>query len=153
MHFKLQSAIVIQQHPGAKTKNLDGMIASEWMEKYSKTNKAPKIILSDFSSEEAQIIADGALYYQTSMGPQFVLAGIPTLQVGHETFEDILVRSRLCLSVTTVDEFISVINDLSDQQNTISQELILEGLGIKSNWLEIMEKVLNQSSELKSDRS
>ena len=140
--------IVIQQHPGAKTKNVDGIITSEWIEKYSKNNKAPKIILSDFSSDDAQIIADGAFYYQTSMGPQFVLAGIPTVQVGHKTFEDILVRTRLTSSVTTVDEFISVINSLSDQQKKISQEVIFEGLGIKPNWLEIMENAIKENAQL-----
>lgn len=134
--------IVIQQHPGAKSKNMDGNRVSSWIGKHSETRQAPRMILSDFSSDDAQIIADGALYYQTSMGPQFVLEGIPTIQVGHETFKDILVRNRLSPSVTDVDQLISVIDGLTHQKKEISREVILEGLGIKPNWLPILEEAI-----------
>jgi hypothetical protein len=134
--------IVIQQHPGAKSKNTDGNRISAWMSKYSETKQVPKIILSDFSSDEAQIIADGALYYQTSMAAQFVLADIPTVQVGHETFEDILVRNHLAPSVTDVGQFISVIDGLTHQKKEIPRGVIFEGLGIKSNWLSTLEKAI-----------
>lgn len=145
--------IVIQQHPGAKSKNIDGNMVSTWMGKHSETRQAPKMILSDFSSDDAQTIADGALYYQTSMGPQFVLAGIPTIQVGHETFEDILVRNQLSPSVTDVGQFISVIDGLSHQQKEIPREVILEGLGIKPNWLPTLEKAIKGNAEVVSKPS
>jgi len=44
--------IVIQQHPGAKSKNIDGNMVSAWMGKHSGTRQAPKMILSDFSSDD-----------------------------------------------------------------------------------------------------
>lgn len=145
--------IVIQQHPGAKSINLDGNRVSAWMAKHSETRQAPTMILSDFSSDDAQVIADGALYYQTSMGPQFVLAGIPTIQVGHETFEDILVRNQLSPSVTDVSQFISVIDDLTHQKKEIPREVILEGLGIKSNWLPTLEKAIKGNTEVISKQN
>lgn len=134
--------IVFQQHPGAKTKNIDRGIVENWISTHKERAQAPKIFLSDFNSDDAQTLADGALYYQTSIGPQFVLAGIPTIQVGHETYEDILVRNSLSPSVTSVDQFISVIDGLSHQQKKIPQEVILEGLGIKTNWLQTLETAL-----------
>lgn len=134
--------IVIQQHPGAKKENFDGNKVSAWMSKQNETLKVPKIIISDFSSDEAQIVADGALYYQTSMGPQFVLAGIPTIQIGHETFQDILVRNQLSPSVTNVGQLINVIDGLTHQNKQIPKEIILKGLGIKANWLENLEQAM-----------
>lgn len=137
--------IVIQQHPGAKSKNIDGKIVSEWIGKHSATKKAPKMILSDFPPDDAQVLADGALYYQTSMGPQFVLAGIPAVQVGHEKFADILVRNELVPSVTDAGQFISAINGITRQKNEIPRAVILEGLGIKPNWLQTLKEALNLS--------
>lgn len=140
--------IVIQQHPGAKTKNLDGNMVSEWIANNGGARQAPKVILSDFSSDDAQTLADGAFYYQTSMGPQFVLAGIPTVQIGHETFDDILVRNGLSPSVTKVDQFLSAIKGLSDESKEIPREAILKGLGIKSDWLEILEQTIKESKNI-----
>lgn len=145
--------IVVQQHPGAKSKNIDGNMVSSWIGKHSETRVAPRMILSDFSSDDAQTIADRALYYQTSMGPQFVLAGIPTIQVGHETFEDILVRNQLSPSVTDVDQLINVVDGLTHQKKEIPQEVIFEGLGIKSNWLPTLEKAIKGKAEVVSKQS
>ncbi len=139
--------IVIQQHPGAKSKNIDGNMVSAWIGEHGEKKQAPRIILSDFSSDDAQTIADGALYYQTSMGPQFVLAGIPTIQVGHETFEDILVRNRLSPSVTSVDQFISVIDGLAHQKKEIPRQVILEGLGINPDWLPALKTAITENAE------
>jgi hypothetical protein len=145
--------IVIQQHPGAKGKNIDGKRIAEWIGTQGKTRGAPTMILSDFSSDEAQIIADAALYYQTSMGPQFVLVGIPTIQVGHETFEDILVRNRLAPSVTDVGQFISAVDGVTSQRKEIPREVILEALGIKQDWLPTLEKAIQANSEVVSKQS
>lgn len=137
--------IVMQQHPGAKCKNIDGNLLLSWIEKHSEIKQAPRMILSDFSSDDAQTIADAALYYQTSMGPQFVLAGISTIQVGHKTFEDILVRNQLSPSVTDVDQLISVIGFMH-QKKEVPRKVIFEGLGIKSNWLQTLENAISQDS-------
>jgi hypothetical protein len=137
--------IVLQQHPGAKAKNIDRNLFEGWASKYRQTPHAPSVIISDSNSDDAQTVADGALYYQTSMGPQFVLAGIPTIQIGHETYEDILVRNRLSPSVTSVDQFIGVIADLNQQKKEVQRDVILEGLGIKQDWLQTLETALNLS--------
>ncbi len=133
--------IVLQQHPGAKKQNLDRNLLEDWLSK-QKNPHAPKVIISDFNSDIAQIVADGALYYQTSMGPQFVLAGIPTLQIGHETYEDILVKNRLCPSITSADQWNQVIDSLDQLNQEVPQEVILKGLGIKTDWLQILEKAI-----------
>jgi hypothetical protein len=87
------------------------------------------------------------------MGPQFVLAGIPTIQVGHETFEDILIRNQLSPSVTDVGQFISVIGGLTHQKKEISREVILKGLGIKTDWLPTLEKAIKGNDEVVSKPS
>lgn len=124
--------IVLQQHPAAKTLNRD-------------VNQCgSKIIISDFNSDEAQVLADVALYYQTSMGPQFILAGIPTIQIGHEPFQDILVKNGLCPSVTTSHHFLKALD--TQHQGEIPREIIFNGLGIKENWLEILKHSIKRQS-------
>lgn len=134
--------VVLQQHPGAKSQNLDRNLFEEWASKYGQTSHAPKIIISDFNSDDAQTLADQALYYQTSMGPQFVLAGISTIQVGHETYEDILVRNGLIPSVTRVDQLLEAIDSLNKQSKEVDRNVILKGLGIKQDWLQTLKTVI-----------
>jgi hypothetical protein len=101
---------------------------------------APKVVVSDVSSDDAQIVADAAMYYQTSMGPQFALAGIPTIQVGHETFEDILVKADLCPSVTDGERLLKEINQLD--RVDIDREAIYRGLGIKADWFQRLKAAI-----------
>jgi hypothetical protein len=139
-----QTLFVLQQHPAAKTKNLDGQNVSEWIEQHAKAGNCPKFIVSDFASDIAQIIADGALYYQTSMGPQFVLAGIPTAQIGHEPYEDILVRGALIKSITKKDQLIDTLNAFcraKQQGQEVQREVIERGLGIKHDWPQILSRM------------
>ncbi|MBA3816364.1 MAG: hypothetical protein H0X29_07565 [Parachlamydiaceae bacterium] len=138
--------LVIHQHPGAKAKNLDVNMTSEWINEYGKMKNAPKIIVSNFSTDDAQVVADAALYYQTSMGPQFVLAGIPTVQIGHETFQDILVKNHLSPSVTHVNQLVDVIGDLDHPKKEIQQAVILDSLGIRKNWLQIFKNAIGVNS-------
>ncbi|MBM3184408.1 MAG: hypothetical protein FJZ64_03790, partial [Chlamydiae bacterium] len=71
--FKSEKYLILfQQHPGAKEKNIDGNLMQN-----------TSLVLSPFTTEKAQILADVALYYQTSMGPQFAIAQIPAIQIGH----------------------------------------------------------------------
>ena len=119
------------------------------MDQQSTTQKAPRFIVSDFSSDEAQVLADGALYYQTSMGPQFVLAKIPTMQIGHKTYNDILVQNKLISSITDVDQSLCSLNSLTDNKQEIPQNVILEGLGIYPNYLEILEKTMKDCHSCK----
>lgn len=135
--------IVLQQHPGAKSKNLDRQAMQKWATENRESRHAPKVIVSDESSDEMQVTADMILYYQTSMGPLFVLAGIPVVQVGHKAYEDILIKRRLCLSVTNAKDFVNAISEASPAVSSAEQrEIIFRGLGIRGNWFEILEQAL-----------
>ena len=123
--------VVLQQHPGAKKENTDRVLA-----------EGHPLFISDFNSDNAQVLADAMLYYQTSMGPQFVLAGIPTIQVGHEVYRDILVRNNLCSVATTQDAFVRAITDL--KPNVEGREEIERGLGICPDWATRLEDAITQ---------
>lgn len=136
--------ILLQQHPGAKEKNLDASMLLEWINAHaSLAQHAPTLVVSDLSIEEAQILADGALYYQTSMAPQLVLAGIPTVQIGHETVEDLLVKNQWIPSVTHVREWIKVLDD-SIQMDCPSRDSLARELGFQENWLFFLEQALDR---------
>ena len=146
--------IVIQQHPGAKVKNQDGEQISAWLNEFGKKTEMPKIILSDFSSDNAQVIADAAFYYQTSMGPQFVLEGIPTVQIGHETYEDILVRNHLAPTVTSATQFARVVGNLeSGIKEKIQTDIILSSLGIREDWSDVLGQAIKDSISSKKSSS
>ncbi len=138
--------IVLQQHPGAKGKNIDRMQLEAWIKECGDAKGAPTIVISDQSSDEMQVVADGALFYQTSMGPLFALAGIPTLQVGHETFKDVLVRGGLCQSVTNASDFVKAASALKSVPVTEEQRrIIFKSLGIKEDWFRLFKLALQLS--------
>jgi hypothetical protein len=131
---------LLQQHPGAKEKNFDVKLVRQWLEQHGGTARIHQFFISEFNSDDAQVVADGMFYYQTSMGPQFVLAGIPTIQAGHNTYEDILVKNGLCSTVTNVDGLMSALARL--QENVLVEsgnEAIMQGLGISSDWANRLE--------------
>lgn len=138
--------ILIQQHPGAKIKNQDGQQVATWLKNFGNEKDMPKIMMSNFSSDHAQVLADAAFYYQTSMGPQFVLEGIPTIQIGHKAYDDILVRNHLAPTVTHAEGLANAIKDLEEKTNERPQQgLILHSLGIKENWPEELENAILES--------
>lgn len=146
--------IVVHQHPGAKAQNLDKLQVEAWLKEYGENPKAPKVVLSDLSSDNAQVLADAALYYQTSMGPQFALAGIPTIQVGHKKYEDILVRNSLNHTATSAAELIAAIAAANTSSKQESQrELIFKGLGIRSDWFNVLEKVVKEALPIATSSS
>ena len=140
--------IVMQQHPGAKKENIDGKQIEEWKKKYDKTPFAPTIIISNQTSDDMQILADAALYYQTSMGPAFALAGIPMIQVGnkeHEVYKDIIVKEKLCPSVITPSEFLRAIENIDTKITPLSEaqkSIIFTSLGIKKDWPTRLQQAL-----------
>lgn len=138
--------VILQQHPGAKEKNIDMELVHDWIHQYGQGDRVPKIFVSELNSEDSQIVADGMLYYQTSMGPQFVLAGIPTIQVGHNVYEDILVKNHLCSVATDVHGLLNAFAQL--QQNREIQsgyEAILDGLGINADWSDRLGHAIQES--------
>jgi hypothetical protein len=124
--------VVLQQHPGAKAQNLDGAAALE-----------SGMILSRVPSEEMLVAADVVLYYQTSMGPQFLLAGIPVIQVGHHVYEDILVRNHLAPAATSIAELIKALGE----KPQIAKTPLLRDLGIREDW---KERLTNRLSSIDS---
>ena len=136
--------ILLQQHPGAREKNVDGKLVREWLERQGPEAKVPPFFISALNSADAQVVADGMLYYQTSMGPQFVLAGIPTIiQVGHKTYEDILVRNGLCSTATDAGSLMHAFARLSkDAEAKSGSEAVMQGLGINPDWAKRLEDAI-----------
>ncbi len=133
--------ILLQQHPGAKAKNLDSFQLANWIEGNRDFNRAPQFFLSEWNTEEAQIVADKALYYQTSMGPQFIWSNIPTIQIGKEIYQDMLVKNQLCSTVTNEMELLDALKK-EDEKQTLSKEALIKALGIRDDWLKNFEEAL-----------
>ena len=107
--------------------------------------KTIPIFLSDFSSEEVQVVADAMLYYQTSMGPRFVLSGIPTIQVGHAVYEDILVEQRLCAVATDLCSFQNALSHLAANIDIESNyDALLHALSFTPDWRNRLEQSVDQ---------
>lgn len=134
---------ILHQHPGAKKENRDANMLLDWVSQHGAKENAPKLTISNFSPEEAQVVAQIALYYQTSMAAQFVLAGIPTAQIGHKPYLDLLVRNDLINSITNCDQFVETLNRLIHEREKIDQKVIFKALGIQRDWL---RRLLNEIS-------
>ncbi|CAF1072091.1 unnamed protein product [Rotaria sp. Silwood1] len=135
---------VLHQHPAAKKQNRDGLLFQEWL---SKNNHIQGILSTLKTSDQAQIIADAALYYQTSMAPQFVLLGLPTMQVGHEIYHDILVKFNLCYTATNTIELAVGLTSMKERSYSSdkiqqSKELIYNAIGYTSDWPKNLHRVI-----------
>ena len=58
----------MQQHPGAKIAGRDQKLLESWLKEHEGDMNSPQVIISQESTEDMQVLADAALYYQTSMG-------------------------------------------------------------------------------------
>lgn len=122
--------VVVQQHGGAKARNEEVKhlpIESQ--------NPSFTCVLSKLTTDEVQILADEVLYYQTSLIYQTRLAGIPVMQIGHDTFNDRLIKKSLCKSVTTAKSFLKELSPLlnsSFDEETSHQ--VQEAVGYDKNW-------------------
>lgn len=126
--------VLLQQHPGAKKENRDVLLFQKWLAEQEESSNLPKFIISDVSSKEALVLADAVFYYQTSMGPQFVLAGIPAVQIGHKVFEDVLVRGGFCSTVSSQNALSKALRELKKESKGFSEEGLKEKLGISPSW-------------------
>lgn len=135
---------LLQQHPGAKGQNIDGELLQKWK---SEEKGVVPFFVSGMSSEDSQVIADGILYYQTSMGPQFILAGIPTIQVGPEPYEDILVRNGLCAVATSSDGLQNALASLGERKGAELGAVERE-LGIHADWSDKLKSVVDSAISL-----
>ena len=99
------------------------------------------------NSDQAQIIPDAALYYQTSMAPQFSLLGLPTMQVGHEVYQDVLVKNKLChtannpielaIGLTEMKKKIGAVDDIQQRK-----ESIYNAIGCTSEWSNNLHRII-----------
>ena len=118
--------VFIQQHPrSVREGNRDGKLLE-------KTSTKQQVVISKAEFDEALAVADLALYYQTGANAKFVLSGIPTLQIGHETFSDILVKNGFCPSVTTAEQFEEVMK--SNFKMVPDETKIYQLLGVQPDW-------------------
>lgn len=130
--------LVVHRHPRASDEG-DKNKLERWLQQHQDHAHLPKIVISTLTSKEAQVVADTAFYYQTTMSPQFVLAGIPTIQIGHKTYADIPVELGLVPSVTSAD-MLAKACEIQDKKDV--KETLMQGLGIKVNWNDILKEAL-----------
>ncbi len=132
------TTFLIQQHPGAKEKNKE----QELIDKYIQENKAlPDISISSLTTEEALTVCDVAYYFQTSMSTTLVLAGIPAIQIGHESLVDQVVRSGLVQSATSKKSLKSALAQLSKGYPEPSS--LYQILGICTDWPSQLKNVFS----------
>ena len=66
--------------------------------------------------------------------------------MGHETYEDILVRNHLAPTVTNAAQFTRVIENLErGVKEKPQRELILSSLGIREDWSKVLEQAIKNS--------
>ncbi len=126
--------VLIQPLPDAQNQHRNREIIEAWTRKHP----TPQVVLSNIPAENAQVVADAVLYYKTRMAPQFVLAGIPTMHMGHEPCKDMLVNTGLIPSITTVEQFIGAMNP----DSTSWPEKVCNSLGINPDWLQILSSAI-----------
>lgn len=125
-----QYILLMQHHPGDKKREIDRNLSD-----------GCPIFVSKATSEEALILADAVLYYQTSMGPQCILAGIPAIQVGHDTYPDILIRNHLAPSATTQEDFTKAVEVCAKPEKCPK---LLDDLGISQNWRDRLKSAIDE---------
>jgi hypothetical protein len=131
---KLDSAeniVLMQHHPGDKKREIDLKLSGGF-----------PLIVSKTTSEESLLLADAVLYYQSSMAPQFALAGIPAIQVGHDTYPDILIRNNMAPSATTKEKFVEAVKACAKPK---TNGKLLADLGISPHWLAHLKSALSVS--------
>lgn len=130
--------VVIQQHPRSiREGNRDGKLLE-------KAKTGHEVVISKAEFDEVLAVADLALYYQTTANAKFMLAGIPTIQVGHETFLDILVKNGCCPSVTTAEQFKEVLKSNIKMEPDVAK--IYQLLGVQPDWRERFVAALKKDS-------
>lgn len=87
-------------------------------------------------------VAD-ALCCQSGTSPQF---GIPTIQIGHQTYADTLVKNEHATSIMTVEGFIKPHDDLENWQEH-PEEKLLSGSGIRKDWQTWLENKIEMFLE------
>lgn len=135
--------ILIQQHGGAKKENQDKNLYEQ--RRSSMNDRYPQIIWSNMDIKNVQILADAVLYYQTSMGPHFVLTeNLPVIQIGHQPYIDSLVKNQLCPVATTGEMFLKATHTLKTpvEINENAIDIIKKEVGYKETWKEALKRII-----------
>lgn len=126
---------VLQQHARAKTdfNNKDAELLDEW----KKTHPTLRFVVSKSNFDTAAVAADVVLYHQTSASLQFLLSGIPGMQVGFP-YCDTPVRLKLYPSIPpeSSELFIEKLCESLHKKPLNKNELqsVSELIGISPNW-------------------
>jgi hypothetical protein len=136
--------IVIQQHPGARAENRDGQMVQAWTAQQRENYRAPTLIISPFTQEQAQLGADAIAYFQTSLAPQLALMNLPLFQIGDTAYPDLLVSNGWALSVTSTQELIACF-DVQGPWPTVSVESLSYALGVEPDWQERLLQLVSAS--------
>ncbi len=145
---------IIQQHPRAKSEGIDAKKVEEMLMKYSSENegkKIPHIVISQTDFNSATKVADLALYYQTGSNTLFPACGIPTVQVGHETFKDILTSNEYIPSATSASEFVKALKTTEEKGVTVTEEEIFTAQGISKNPQSEFVKAINNANRIRDE--
>lgn len=133
--------ILVQQHPRSILEgNRDGMLLHEW--KKTASPKAPKVAISSSPFNDALTAADLALYYQTGAAAKFMLVGVPTAQIGHEPFKDLLVRNGFCPAINESNQFLDLFKNFPTSPTEETHNKILNESGIDPSWADNLADVL-----------
>ncbi len=134
--------IILQQHPRALLEgNRDGILLEEW--KKSAGSHAPHIEISTHSFNEILTAADLALYYQTSVAAKFMLSGVPTAQIGHDPYPDVLIRNHFCPAITNSKQFLQLIQHIPHEPSAENRKKIARESGINPAWPEQLATTLS----------
>ncbi len=97
--------------------------------------KGLTVLLSPNDLLESLALADYALYYQTSLSPLLVLAGVNPIQVGHEVYHETLVDKGIISVANTFEELEKIV---STPFFLPSEEVVYDAIGYDPKWKETL---------------
>lgn len=117
-HDFSNTIILLQQHPRAKQ---EGDLDALCFKAIQLSKNAATLLVSNLSFSDAVVLADLAIYHQTSSSLKLLLAGVPMVQVGETPYEDVLVRQELCSKILTSEQFL---RELSKEPAVYSKQAL-----------------------------
>ena len=84
------------------------------------------------------------------MAPQFALLGLPTMQVGHEVYNDVLVKYNLCHTATNTVELLAGLTSMKQRTRSDSdvqqhKELIYNAIGYTPDWSNNLLRIIYEN--------
>ncbi len=129
--------VVLQRHPRAS--QADREVFESLNNLY---DQKTQFVVSDVDFDSAIAIADTACYYQTSASSFFPLIDLPAFQIGHEQFDDILIRNDLCPFVGTATELDNFLNTSDNRFSINDLKQVYEILGADPEWKDHLRHIV-----------